>query len=345
MKLLIITQVVDKNHDVLGFFHNWLLKFAQNFEQVTVICLQKGEYLLPENVKVFSLGKEVKASRWQYIKNFYKYIFTERKQYDAVFVHMNQEYVLLGGIFWRIFAKKIILWRNHLSGSWLTNVAVFFANVVCCTSKESYTARFAKTKIMPVGLDEDFFKDQKLARVSNSVLFLSRMSPVKNPDIVFEALRILNEEKIDFQATFIGDPPVGYEKLYEDLKQKTIDLGMSNAVQWLTAIPNTETPMWYSKFFIFINATNSGSLDKTIFEAALCGCLPITSNKSLINYFPDELIFKEKDAKDLSLKLKNILAKSEEAKSILLNKTQVYIKNNHSLDKLMVELKKYFGNK
>src|SRR3989338_7648361 len=58
MKLLIITQKVNQEDSVLGFFHSWIREFASRFEEVTVICLEKGVYNLPENVEVFSLGKE-----------------------------------------------------------------------------------------------------------------------------------------------------------------------------------------------------------------------------------------------------------------------------------------------
>ena len=63
MKLLIITQKVDRNDPILGFFHRWLEEFAKNCEQVTVICLYKREYNLPGNVKVLSLGKESGGGR------------------------------------------------------------------------------------------------------------------------------------------------------------------------------------------------------------------------------------------------------------------------------------------
>ncbi len=58
MKLLIITQKVDMNDDVLGFMHGWVEEFSKNCEKVVVICLQKGEHDLTNNVKVLSLGKE-----------------------------------------------------------------------------------------------------------------------------------------------------------------------------------------------------------------------------------------------------------------------------------------------
>ncbi|MEK7538915.1 MAG: hypothetical protein AAB552_03680 [Patescibacteria group bacterium] len=61
MKLLILTQKVDQNDDILGFFHGWIREFAKHAEQVTVIALGVGEYDLPKNVRVFSLGKELFA--------------------------------------------------------------------------------------------------------------------------------------------------------------------------------------------------------------------------------------------------------------------------------------------
>ena len=72
MKLLIVTQKVDKNDPILGFFHRWIEEFARHVEFVTVICLGVGEYSLPVNVKVLSLGKEKKKSRLKYIFMFYK---------------------------------------------------------------------------------------------------------------------------------------------------------------------------------------------------------------------------------------------------------------------------------
>ena len=109
VKILIITQKVDQNDDVLGFFHGWIAEFAKHAEQVTVIALGVGGYNLPKNVRVFSLGKERGVSRLEYTLNFYRLIWRERKNYDVVFVHMNQEYVLFGGLLWKLLGKKITI--------------------------------------------------------------------------------------------------------------------------------------------------------------------------------------------------------------------------------------------
>ena len=187
MKLLILTQRVNINDPALGFFHRWIDEFSKNFEKITVICLQKGEYKFPENVRTFSLGKEklsansLKLSalrKIRYTIYFWKYIWQERKNYDTVFVHMNQEYVLLGGIFWKLFGKKIYMWRNHHSGSFLTDIAAVFCEKVFCTSKYSYTAKYKKTVLMPVGVDTSKFirsESLKVHKVRNSILFLEEL--------------------------------------------------------------------------------------------------------------------------------------------------------------------------
>ena len=74
MKLLIITQKVDKNDPILGFFHGWVEEFAKNVEKLTVVCLGVGEYDLPQNVQVFSLGKKIGASKLKYIWNILRSI-------------------------------------------------------------------------------------------------------------------------------------------------------------------------------------------------------------------------------------------------------------------------------
>jgi len=138
MKLLIITQKVDINDDILGFFHSWIAEFAKHCEKITVICLKKGEYNLPKNVKILSMGKENGESKLKYIINFYKYIWRERKEYDTVFVHMNPEYVMLGGSLWRFMGKKISLWYTHKSITQNLQWAERLGHIIFTASEKSF---------------------------------------------------------------------------------------------------------------------------------------------------------------------------------------------------------------
>lgn len=339
MKLLILTQKVDKNDAVLGFFHNWLLKFSQKFEKVVVICLQKGEYDLPNNVRVLSLGKEKRALRLFYILNFYRYIWQERKNYDAVFSHMNQEYILLGGIVWKLLRKKVTMWRNHQKGDSGTRLAVFLSDKVFCTSPESYTKRFKKTEVMPVGIDTDlFFRDDNIQRSDKSILFLSRISPIKNPDILLRALCILKKRGIDFKASFVGNPLKQHQEFYKGLKNKADACGISDRVEWLPAVPNWQAPEVYNKYEIYVNLTNPGSMDKTIFEAMSCHNLVVSSHPALSKVLPAELSFEYKDSEGLADSLEKSLVMPAEDKVKYQRQFRKYVIENHSLNLLADKL-------
>lgn len=275
MRLLVCTQKVDTNDPILGFFHRWIEEFAHKYELVTVIALGVGTYALPTNVRVFSLGKEKRASRLQYVFTFYRLVWRERRNYDAVFVHMNQEYVLLAGVLWRLLHKKVMLWRNHAKGNLFTRFAVLVSNKVFYTSPQSYTAQFKKSVRMPVGIDTNFFKpDPNVKRIPNSVLFLGRVSPVKK---VLEFIDWVKEN--GYTATIAG-PILSEDKEYgEKVKlhiTHSLDMGgQANdeaQIKYVGSVNQEEARRLYQTHEMYANFTPAGSLDKTIIEAFVCGC-------------------------------------------------------------------------
>lgn len=334
MKLLIITQKIDKSDPVLGFFHNWVSKLAPNFEKINVICLEKGLCELPSNAEVFSLGKEKGASKLKYLLNFYRYIFGLRADYDAVFVHMNQEYVILGWKFWKILGKKIFLWRNHPKGNFLTDIAAFVSEKVFYTSPQSYTARFKNSVLMPVGIDTEKFNSQNENRKRNSILSLGRISPIKNIDILVGVAILLDDKGIDFVLDIVGGPvnpeDVGY---LESLKKKAEKLISKGKVNFLDSVDQDEAVILYQSHQIFVNLTPGGSMDKTILEAISCGCTPIVANdfyKSIGGVLVTGLYEIE-----ISEKLEDALILDQEGAENLQKKLRQYVINNHSLSKLV----------
>ncbi len=343
MNILIITQKVNSNDPVLGFFVGWIKTFAKKYTKVTVICLEKGEYKLPENVKVYSLGKEHGISRLKYIKNFFKYIFKFKREYDAVFVHMNQEYVLLGGIFWRIFGKKITMWRNHHAGNLWTRIAVLFCHKIFCTSKYSYTATFKKTVLMPVGIDTTTFRSlSEVIKKPRSILFLARISPVKKPDVLLKALKILKGQGVEFSASFYGDALPKDFVYFENLKDTAKRYDLDDRISFFPGVPNVKTVALYNEHAIFVNLSSSGMYDKTIFEAMACGCLPIACNKNLIGVVDPRILFSEDNAQDLAEHLRIVLSLSDEERAKISTQLHHLVTNEHSIeilsDKLYYEL-------
>src|SRR3989344_2570625 len=334
-KILIITQKVDVNDPVLGFFHRWIEEFSEHFESVAVICLEKGEYALPENVKVFSLGKEERQSRIQYLIHFYWYILYYRNSYDAVFVHMNQQYVLLGGIIWKMLGRRIYMWRNHLAGNITTAFSVFLCDKVFCTSKFSYTARYKKFVIMPVGIDMDLFKKHNnVAKIPRSILFLGRMAPIKKPDLLISALSEMKNKGIDFKVSFYGDSLPKDTEYFNFLKKEVKKYGLLDKVSFHSGVANYKTVDIYNTHNVSINLSPSGLYDKTIFEAMACEILILASSKDLHEFINEDYIFDEDNVSSIIQKMEKLLNIGGEDIKRRGEELRRFVIENHSLKKL-----------
>ncbi len=348
MRLLVVTQKIDCNDDILGFFHGWIKEFSKRFESFYVICLEKGKSNLPGNVEIFSLGKETKNlqpgthnifDRIKYGWKFLRYIVKTRNQYDKVFVHMNQEYVLLGGIFWKLFGKKVYLWRNHQRGSFLTRLAVSLCDKVFCTSNSSFTARFKKTILMPVGIDTALFNiTRPVYERGMTILSLGRLDPIKRVHKLASALILLEKEFSGFRANIVGKESNGNRNYVESIKNNLKDLIKNDKIVFSNSVSNNETPNFYNSNKIFVNLTPSGSFDKTIIEAMACGSIVVVANDSVFDIVSEEGRIIDDSLDTIAKKIKTCLyLSSAEAEKISL-KYRDYVLKNHSLDLLAKRL-------
>ncbi|MFA6551921.1 MAG: glycosyltransferase family 4 protein [Candidatus Paceibacterota bacterium] len=356
MKLLICTQKVDKEDDVLGFFHGWLVEFAKKAEKITVVCLEKGIVELPKNVEVFSLGKEkfeignLKFGIRQrlyckinYLVNFYRYILQKRNEYDVVLVHMNKEYVLLGWKVWKLFGKKIVFWYNHKKGGPMASYAGFLSNKILYTSPDSFFAGNRKAIMTPVGIDTDIFKkNNNVLPKAGSFLCLGRISPVKNLETLIEAVKILSNKKNDFSLSFCGEAVAKDESYFEKMKKDSKSLQEKGFIKFFPAVANYKAPEIYGANHFLLNATGSGSMDKTIFEAMAMEMPVLASNIGLQKIWPEDLygkfLFKENDADDLSQKMEKLLAMPAMEREEIGRKMRTIVLEKHSLSVLTEKL-------
>jgi glycosyltransferase involved in cell wall biosynthesis len=318
MKLLIITQKVDREDSVLGFFHSWLFEFAKYFEKIIVICLEKGDYDLPGNIKVLSLGKEEYLRHPRVIRRlvslyrFYKYIWKERKNYEAVFIHMNPEYVILGGRLWRIMDKKINLWYVHRQLNWRIKKAAGIADMVFSVSENTFPVKTEKLQVMGHGIDMEKFKcsDRKTLKLGEKIRIISagRITRIKNLDILIKAAKIIKDRiGSKFIVDIIGAPSTKKDENYQLMLQGLMrSESVEDIVRMSGAAPYGQMAEIYCRNHILVNLCPTGGIDKAVLEAMACGIPAIVSNESFIPYFGDldrRLIFKYRDENDLSAKI------------------------------------------
>lgn len=276
MNLLIITQKVNKADPVLGFFHEWILEFSKNLKNVTVICLEKGEYDLPENVRVLSLGKEAGVGKIGILWRLYKYVWQYRDDYDAVFVHMNQSYVIFCGLFWRIFKKKISLWYAHGGVSASLKFAEKIVDIIFTSTSNGFRLPSKKVRIVGQGIDTNFFiPNTEQSRKQNNLLTVSRISKTKRIDLMIGTLSHLPSHTLDIVGDAITEPDKQY---MEQCKQLAKDLIVEDRIIWHGAVTHAGVREFYQKAGAFINLSETGSLDKVILEAIACNTPVISSN-------------------------------------------------------------------
>ncbi len=332
MRLLILTQTVDRTDSSLGYYHSWLKELANHFEHVTVFTLRIGEHDLPKNVTLVPLRPwdyratlrttlRVLALTWQY-----------RAQYDAVFVHMNQEYLLVAGWLFKLLGKRVYFWRNHYDGNWLTDVAAFFCDKIFYTSKSSYTVKFARAMQMPVGVDVgSCHLDEPIERTPHSILFLGRFDISKRPDLVVRALGEVAKRNIQFTATFVGGPSDPVSPLPQEVATLAQELGISESVRFVGPVPNTDTYRYYRSHSIYVNCGKSGMLDKSLFKSIACGCLPLFTSADLAEIIGPEYAYRDGDVEDLTEHLTHALALSEEKRHARVKEFQAKAIDAHTL--------------
>lgn len=333
MRMLILTQKVDINDDVLGFFHRWIIEFAKNCERVTIICLHKGEYDLPENVRVYSLGKEKNNfqsvsrrtifKKFKYIFNFYRFVWRERKNYDGVFVHMNHEYVILGAPLWKIMGKKIGLWYAHGKVSLSLRVAEKLSDVIFTSTESGFRIKSGKVKVVGQGIDINKFNpsaDGQKSKVKSEedkrfkIVTVGRISPIKDYEILIKAVEILDKKGLKLQVDIIGQTDSGQKIYLENLKKMVSERKLENVINFLGSVPNKDLPFYLERGDIFVNMSHTGSLDKAILEAMACGLPVISSNEALLSVlgdYKDLLMFEKNNHNQLAEKIEYVIGLSD----------------------------------
>lgn len=344
MKLLIITQKVDINDDVLGFFHEWIRKFSEKFEKVTVICLKLGQCDLPGNVRVFSLGKERGLTRFSYLKNFYKFVLNERKNYDTVFVHMNPAYVIYGGLLWKLLGKKISLWYAHGRVDFKLRLADKITDIIFTSTADGYRLKNKKTKIVGQGIDTEKFKPaQTEDKKDFKIVSVGRISPSKDYETLIGAIKELkNNGGANFKIEIAGQPATEDDNNYLDLLNKRLkEEKLDDIINFIGPIPNKNLPSFLNSADLFVNMSQTGSLDKAVLEAMACGSPIFTCNealKSVLTDYGEKLMYPKKDFKKLAEKIKWIIQLEGVERQKIADDLRAIVVKNHNLNNLIEKI-------
>lgn len=332
--ILILTQKIDKNDDNLGFFHEWLKKFAEKTGKVFVIANFVGERNLPANVQVFSLGKEIKLGRIRRYFNFYKYLFKTLPKTDAVFIHMIPVWVILVWPAAFIYRKKIYLWYMHKSVTFSLRLAEKLVEKIFTASPESCRLNSKKIIITGHGIDTEHFKPENFPKDSGALKLLTagRITTSKDYEFLLEAIESLKTRGYGAILDIVGAPITSADFSYKNkLEDLIIKKGLQNIINFIGPKTYAEMPDVYNSHDLFIHASETGSLDKAVLEAMACGLPPVTTSEAFGSILAGRYL-SHKNSSEMAekiIQLKNI-GKNSSLREIIIQ--------NHNLNNLVAKI-------
>jgi glycosyltransferase involved in cell wall biosynthesis len=308
--LLIITQKVDEGDDLLGFFASWIREFAKHYERVTVIALGAAKTELPDNVTVYSLGKESGTPRWRRWFGFVNLLRREVPHHDAVFAHMSPVFAIAAWPFTRAWHKRLVLWYLHRSRTLRLRCALTMVDALVTADARSLTIRSPKIHAVGHGIDvARFVVPDRIPPDGRPLRILSvgRISSIKGFETLIRAAAKLREADMDCEVRIVGKPVMPGDYQYErELHMLVTRLGVGDIVHFFGFVPHRDIPAHYRWADIVVGCTPPGGIDKVLLEAMAAGCVVFTSNtvmRAVLGAAADGLLFRHADAQALAAAL------------------------------------------
>lgn len=345
MNLLIITQKVDKNDPVLGFFYGWLLYFSKKATNVFVIANEVGEYDLPENIKVLSLGKEKNKSRLERYWEASKLIFEYSRKSDGIFIHMCPEYAIFAWLF--SMNKKILMWYVHKSENWKLWLAEKMVDKIFTVSEKSCNVDSKKIEIVGHGTDDHLFRRQNEKKEEDfKLLSVGRISSIKDYKTLLQALcYLINKKEFrNIKLNIVGDVYLGEDKKYkEEIFKFVKEKKLEDYVDFVGSKTRYEMPNIYNSHDLLINQCPTGGMDKVVLEAGACELPVLVANESFLKFIEGyDLIFQHKNPKDLAEKILRIKKMDEDKRREIGRVLRSRVEKEHNLSNLVDKIIKEF---
>lgn len=334
MRLLIVTQKVDEADKNLGFFTTWLTAFAKHAD-VIVIANEVGTHALGENVRVYSLGKEKRASRFQRFIRYRKLLREHLPTVDGIFFHMCPEYTIAAYPLCKRFGKRSAFWYVHREVSARLWLAEKLVNKIFTASSESFRLGSRKVEVAGHGIDVESLRAREEGVLGVRLLTVGRISPVKDIRTLILGFLELKKSVADAEFNIIGEPITGADKDYE----RKLREEFGQFVSFRGGVAHAQAFSAYP-FNAFVHASQTGAVDKAVLEALAIGTPVFTSSDAFSESIPGIFKFTEGNAADVAEKLKRAF---EGGKLVYNKEAREYVAKHHNLPTLILKIISFFA--
>ena len=347
MRLLLFNLATDADDPILGFTTRWIQALAKRVEFIHVITMRAGRIEVPENVRVYSVGKEKGYSEPRRAVEFYRYLFRVLREdrIDTCFSHMIPIFTVLAAPVLKVKKIPIVTWYAHPSLTWVLKLAHHLSDRMVASVATAYPYRKDKLVVIGQGIDTDLFcPDGSPPEEPPMILCVGRLSPVKDHPTLIQAAALLRERwKKPFRVVILGGPAGPKDEPYvRFLYQLVEELNLQDIVSFHPPVPLSALPNWYRRCTVLVNMTPTGSGDKVVWEAMACGRPCLAANEGFretMGEYADALLFPHGNAEALAERLLWLLCLPPDERrhigTLLRNRVIVLHSLNSLVEKLM----------
>jgi glycosyltransferase involved in cell wall biosynthesis len=346
VKLLFLTQVLDREDAVLGFVVRWIEGLSNHAARVRVVALEVGATDgLPPNVDWREIGRRGIVGR--YLR--YRKVLREalvRDGFDAVLAHMVPRYALVAAGPARRAGAGLYLWYTHAGVDRRLRRAVERVDKVFTASPESLRLEPPNKIVTGHGIDLDHFPlAETEPALPPRLLSVGRLTPAKDPLTILEALAQLRAQGRDVTLELVGAGLASGDDAYaEAVERRIAELGLGGAVLRRGKVPYARVPGIYREASVLVNSSHTGSVDKVVLEAMASGRPVLTCNESFDHVFRPlgaraaELRFAPGDAGDLARRAAALLDLPVGERRELGRALRAVVAKDHEVEALMATL-------
>jgi len=280
-RLLLFNLATDEKDPILGFTVEWIRALAARVSHVDVMTMRLGTAHLPENVRVYSIGKERGWTEARRLVEFYRRLglLLHRQSYDGCFAHMQERFALLAAPLLKLKRIPTTLWYTHPHAPLALRGAIRTVDRVITADFGSCRVSTPKLLVVGHGIDTDRFVPAFGDRSGVRLVAVGRVAPIKRLELLVEAVaRLRRCPPRRLEVRLIGPtdaPDADYEAA---LRLRALDLGDAAQVTFVGPLGTEEVIAEYQAADAVVSLTGRGSFDKSALEGMSCGLPILTMN-------------------------------------------------------------------
>ncbi|MEM9802790.1 MAG: glycosyltransferase family 4 protein [Planctomycetota bacterium] len=349
MKLVFVTQVLDRDDAVLGFVVRWVEGLARAAERVRVVALDVGRVDgLPDNVDWVAIGRQGALRRYLRYRSALRRSF--REGFDGLLTHMVPRYSSVAAPWARSAGAPHFLWYTHKGVDERLRRAERVVDGIFTASDASLRIDTPKKIVTGHGIDVQHFDVPVRARSTGAVELLSvgRVTPAKDPLVVVDALARLRSDGRDVTLTWAGGALAPGDEEYGAMVQRAIqERDLEERIRFVGAVAYPDVPSLYADADLFVSASRTGSVDKVVLEAMASRLPFVTCNESFpplleaqegLSGVTGDFAFEPGDAEELAGRIAHWLDLDPDERGRRAEVVRSLVVRDHEVDRLMERL-------